>query len=176
MDRALLLLEGSFEGLVILAFRLVAHLFVLRRAFKLLDFWLNVSEFIFGELELCLGLEPLFSDQFHVLVEESGRVINFLLAVFVDLGHGLLIVKFHACNLILSKLNKPHFRLAVLVVNALLFVHLCRVLLVNACLGLLENASIFLFLLLKFLIQACTLEHRSTVLLLYLFLLVLVCR
>ena len=56
MDRALLLLEGSFEGLVILAFRLVAHLFVLRRAFELLDFWLNDSEFIFGELEICLGL------------------------------------------------------------------------------------------------------------------------
>jgi len=98
------------------------------------------------------------------------------LAVFVDLSHGLLIVKFHACNLILSKLNKPHFRLTVLVVNALLFVHLCRVLLVNACLGLLEDARIFFFLLLKFLIQARTLEHRSTVFLLYLFLLFLVCR
>jgi len=90
---------------MIQALRLVTHLFVFYSAFKLLDFWLNVSELVFSELKLCFGLKTCLSDRVHVLFEGSGQVVYFLLAVFLDLCHGLFIVKHHTINLIPSELN-----------------------------------------------------------------------
>lgn len=107
MDQALLLLVESIVCRVLLAHMLVIHFPVLWLAFEIFDYYLNVSELVFGDLKICLGLEPRFSDRFLVGLVDERRLVNFILAVFVDLIHGLLVVQFHACNLILCKSNEP---------------------------------------------------------------------